>query len=177
MTMTEYGTVQKWFHWVTVGLMAVALPVGFVIGHIKDDSKMAFYAIHESAGLTLLIVALARLAWRLTHPVPPHPADMPAPMRIAANAVHHTLYALLILQPILGFIATNAWGFPMRGATAYLGFIQFPKIMDTNEALAGVVQTIHTIGGWSILVLLAAHIGGAIFHQAIRRDGTLLRMV
>ena len=25
--------------------------------------------------------------------------------------------------------------------------------------------------------LLAAHIGGAIFHHAIRRDGTLLRMI
>ena len=66
VTMPDaYGSAAKWFHWVTVVLIAIALPVGFVIQHIKDADKMPFYAIHESAGLTILFVALARLAWRL----------------------------------------------------------------------------------------------------------------
>ena len=172
-----YGTASKWFHWVTAALMAIALPVGFVIQHIKDEHKMPFYAIHESAGLTILFVALARLAWRLTHPAPPLPGHVPAVLRRAASAVHHALYGMLILQPILGFFMTNAWGFPLRGQTAYLGFIQFPKFMATDEDLARLLQAIHTIGGWSILVLLVLHIGGVVFHQAIRRDGMLLRMV
>ncbi|MFC7541513.1 cytochrome b [Siccirubricoccus deserti] len=81
------------------------------------------------------------------------------------------------MQPVLGFVATNAWGFPLRGATAYLGFIDFPVVMEKNVALAEVVQNLHTIIGWSILALLVLHIGGVIFHQAIRRDGLLLRMV
>src|SRR5689334_25112284 len=76
-----YGTVSKWFHWVTVVLMAIALPVGFVIQHIKDEHKMPFYAIHESAGLTILLVALARLTWRLTHPAPPLPEHVPPVLR------------------------------------------------------------------------------------------------
>ena len=173
----QYSVVAKWFHWVTVGLMAIALPMGFVIQHVKDDSKMAFYAIHESAGLTILFVAVARLVWRLRNPPPAHPSDLPAPMRIAAAAVHHLLYLMLILQPILGFVATNAWGFPMRGQTAYLGFIDLPKFMETNEALAGAVQAAHVYGGWLIAFLLLAHIGGAVFHHAIRRDGTLMRMI
>ena len=178
VTMPDaYGSAAKWFHWVTVGLIAIALPVGFVIQHIKDADKMPFYAIHESAGLTILFVALARLAWRLRNPPKPLPEHVPPVLRKTAAAVHHTLYLLLILQPILGFFATNAWGFPLRGKTAYLGFIQLPKFMETNEGLAGVLQTIHTIGGWSILVLLVLHVGGVVFHQAIRRDGTLLRMV
>jgi cytochrome b561 len=176
-TPLAYGTGAKWFHWITVTLIAVAMPVGFVIQHIKDADKMVFYAIHESAGLTIFFVAAARLLWRITHPAPPLPEHVPPVLRKAAAAVHHTLYALLMLQPILGFFATNAWGFPLRGETAYLGFINLPKFMETNEGLAEVLQTIHTIGGWSILVLLVLHIGGAIFHQAIRRDGTLLRMV
>lgn len=176
-----YGTVAKWFHWITVSLIAVALPVGFVIKYItdKDDGvhKMLFYAIHESAGLTILFVAIARLVWRLSHPAPPLPMLVPELMRKAAAGVHHALYALLILQPILGFAATNAWGFPLQGATAYLGFIDFPKFMATNEPLAGILQSTHTIFGWALLVLLVLHVGGAILHQAIRRDGTLLRMV
>lgn len=173
----QYSTVSKWFHWITVGLMAIALPVGFVISHIKDSDKMAFYAIHESAGLTILFVAIARLVWRLRNPPPPHPAHLPAPMRIGAAAVHHMLYLMLIVQPLLGFIATNAWGFPLQGQTAYLGFINLPRFMATNEALAGTLQGLHTYGGWLMTALLAAHIGGAIFHHAIRRDGTLMRMI
>ena len=175
--MGSYTSLAKWFHWSTVALLGIAIPFGFVIGHIKDESKMPFYMVHESAGLTILAVALARLAWRLRHPPPPLPDSIPAPLRKASAAVHHALYALLILQPIGGFIATNAWGFPLRGETAYLGLIDLPKFMETNEGLAGVVGTAHTIGGWTIVVLLVLHIGGAIFHQAIRRDGTLLRMV
>jgi cytochrome b561 len=172
-----YGTVSKWFHWVTVALMAVALPVGFVIKHIKDADKMVFYAIHESAGLTILFVAVARLLWRLSHPAPPLPEHVPRLLRNTASAVHHSLYALLILQPILGFFTTNAFGFPLRGQTAYLGFIQFPKFMEADVGLGEILKTIHFIGGWSILVLLVLHIGGVVFHQAIRRDGLLLRMV
>ena len=172
-----YGAIAKLFHWVTLGLMLVALPLGFVIQHVKDASKMGFYALHESAGLTILFVALARLAWRRLSPPPSLPNDMPKLMRTTSTAVHHALYALLILQPLLGFLATNAWGFPMRGATAYLGFIELPKFMEAWEGLAKILSLLHSIGGWLLVVLIALHIAGALFHHAIRRDGTLMRMI
>jgi cytochrome b561 len=173
----QYGAIAKLFHWVTLGLMLVALPLGFVIQHVKDDSKMGFYALHESAGLTILFVVLARLAWRWFSPPPSQPNDMPKMLRTASAAVHHSLYGMLILQPILGFMATNAWGFPMRGATAYLGFIEFPKFMEAWESLAKILSLLHSIGGWLLVVLIALHVGGALFHHAIRRDGTLMRMI
>jgi cytochrome b561 len=171
-----YNAPAKWFHWVTAVLMFAALPTGMVIPHIKDPSKMAFYAIHESVGLTLLVVALARLAWRLTHPVPPH-EGVPPLMRKAAGATHHTLYAAMILQPMLGFFATNAFGFPMQGATAYLGLFDLPKFMEANTPLAEWLLLFHQWLGWTIAVLLVLHIAAVVFHQAIRKDGTLLRMV
>jgi cytochrome b561 len=173
----QYGAIAKLCHWVTLGLILVALPLGFVIQHVKDDSKMGFYALHESAGLTILFVALARLAWRWFSPPPSQRNDMPKLLRTASTAVHHALYGMLILQPILGFMATNAWGFPMRGATAYLGFIEFPKFMEAWEALAKILSLLHSIGGWLLVVLIALHVGGALFHHAIRRDGTLMRMI
>ncbi|MFO0466377.1 MAG: cytochrome b, partial [bacterium] len=173
----QYGAIAKLFHWVTLGLMLVALPLGFVIQHVKDASKMGFYALHESAGLTILFVALARLIWRWLSPPPSLPNETPKMFRAASAAVHHSLYALLILQPIFGFMATNAWGFPMRGATAYLGFIEFPKFMEAWESLAKILSLLHSIGGWLLVVLIALHIGGALFHHAIRRDGTLMRMI
>lgn len=177
----QYGSVAKWFHWITVGLIAIALPTGFVIKFITGEAdgvyKMGFYAIHESAGLTILFAALARILWKMLHPPPPHPAELPAIMRQAATATHHGLYALLIIQPLLGFFATNAWGFPLRDQTAYLGFIHLPKFMETWEGLANILSWCHTIGGYLFVVLLAAHIGAAVFHHAIRRDGTLMRML
>lgn len=172
-----YDSVSKWFHWITVGLMAVALPVAFVIDHIKDSDKMVFYAIHESTGLTILFVTSARLLWRMAHPAPPLPRSIPRPMRLAAGLVHPLLYLALMVQPVLGFFATNAWGFPLRGETAYLGFINLPKFMETNEPLARILQAAHNTLGWTILVLLVLHLGGVLLHQAIRRDGLLLRMV
>jgi len=173
----QYGAIAKLFHWVTLSLMLMALPLGFVIQHVKDASKMGFYALHESVGLTILFVALARLAWRWLSPPPSLPNDMPKLFRAASAAVHHSLYALLILQPLLGFMATNAWGFPMRGATAYLGVIEFPKFMEAWEGLAKILSLLHSIGGWLLAVLIALHIAGALFHHAIRRDGTLMRMI
>jgi cytochrome b561 len=173
----QYSTVAKWFHWVTVALMATALSFGFVIKFIKDEPKMVFYAIHESAGLTILFVSLARLAWRRFNPPPALPDHLPPMMRRAAEGVHHALYAVLIIQPIIGFLATNAWGFPMQGATAYLGFIDFPAFMGEAPALAKVLSWIHTVLGYTLVALLAAHVGGAIYHHALRRDGTLMRML
>jgi len=176
----QYHTVAKWFHWVTVVLMAIALSFGFVIKYIKTDPfsiKLAFYMIHETAGLTILFVAIARLAWRWMSPPPPLPDHLPTAMRKGAAVVHHALYALLILQPIIGFLATNAWGFPMQGPTAYFGLIDIPAVIGETPSIAPTLSLIHTVFAWAIVVLLVAHIGGAVFHHAIRRDGTLMRML
>jgi len=179
--VTGYTPLAKWFHWLTAGLLLAALPTGFVIAFIsdKDDGihKMAFYALHESLGLTVLLLALARLVWRLGHPPPPQPAGLPRGLQRAATGLHHAAYGLLILQPVLGFLATNAWGFPMRGQTAYLGLIDLPKFMAANEGLAGALQGLHSLGGWLLLGFIVLHLGAVVLHQAIRRDGTLLRMI
>ncbi|WP_431280836.1 cytochrome b [Humitalea sp. 24SJ18S-53] len=179
-----YSAPAKWFHWITVVLLAIALTFGFILsflaGGFKDEfapTKFALYAIHESAGLTLFFVAVLRLAWRLFNPPPPLPDSIPPVFQKAAAVVHHVLYTALILQPILGFFATNAWGFPMSGSTAYLGFINLPKFMEANVPLAEWLALGHTTVAYVIVVALVMHIGGVIFHQAIRRDGTLLRMV
>ncbi|MCW8087892.1 cytochrome b [Sabulicella glaciei] len=171
-----YAAPAKWFHWITVALMLVALPAGFVIGHIREADKMSSYAIHESAGLTIFLVSLARLAFRISHP-PPEAAHQPRLFRIAATTVHHALYAALIAQPVLGFLATNAFGFPMQGATAYLGFIDLPRFMDANVPLAEALLNAHRWLGWTIAALLVLHVSAVVFHQAIRRDGTLERMI
>jgi cytochrome b561 len=173
----QYSTVAKWFHWLTVPPMFIAILTGLTLRFMKDDVKFSFYALHESIGLILLFLAIARLAWRLVSKPPATPDHLPANMRAAAAAVHHALYALLILQPLLGFFMTNAYGFPQQGATAFLFFIDLPKFMEASPGLAFVLHWLHSLGGWALPFLLAAHIGGAVYHHALRRDGTLMRML
>lgn len=173
----QYSALAKWFHWITVPLMFLAIATGLTIRFIAEPYKMSFYALHESAGLIILFVAIARLAWRGFSTPPLLPAHVPPRMRVAASTVHHLLYAALIIQPILGFMMTNAYGFPMAGPTAFLFFIDFPKFMEAWPALAVVLHWMHSLVGWALPLLLAAHIGGAVYHHAFRRDGTLLRML
>lgn len=173
----QYSTPAKWFHWLTVPLLILSITSGLVIKFIEEKYKLNFYVLHESTGLIILTLASARLAWRLYNPPPAHPDHLPRRLRIAAEAVHRTLYTILIVQPLLGFFATNAFGFPLRGQTAFLGFINLPKFMETHEALANALITPHRLIGWTLPFLLAAHICGAIYHHARRKDGTLLRML
>jgi cytochrome b561 len=173
----QYSRLAKLFHWTTVPLLFLAIATGLVIRFIKDEPKMGFYALHESTGLIILFLSIARLSWRGFSTPPLLPDHIPAHMRRAASGVHHALYAALIIQPLLGFFTTNAYGFPMQGPTAFLGFIDLPAFMEEAPTLATVLHWAHSLVGWSLPFLLAAHIGGAIYHHALRKDGTLLRML
>lgn len=173
----QYSALAKFFHWTTVPLMAVALATGLTIRFMKDDAKFSFYALHESLGLIILGLAVARLAWRRLSRPPALPDHVPARLQTVAHAVHHALYAALIIQPLLGFLTTNAYGFPQQGATAFLGFIDLPKFMEAWEGLARVLHWAHSLIGWALPFLIAAHVAGAIWHHALRKDGTLLRML
>lgn len=176
----QYTTVMKWFHWITLVLIVITLPVGFVIDYITREpitTKVVFLSVHMSAGLTILLVTIARLGWRIVNPPPPLPDHIPAPLRLAAGTVHWLLYAALIVQSVLGFTLANAMGYGMEGEFAYLGFIDIPAIIGENEALGETLQQMHRWVGFAIVALLVVHIGGAVYHHAIRRDGTLMRML
>ncbi len=173
----EYSRGAKWFHWLTVPPLALILLSGLTIRFINDEVKMAFYTVHESLGLLVLLLSAARLSWRLTHQPPPMASAIPALERAAANTVHTLLYVLLIVQPLLGFFTTNAYGFPQRDATAFLGFVNLPTFMEAAPELARSLHWAHSIVGWTLVPLIAAHVSGVLIRHVLRRDGTLLRML
>ncbi len=173
----EYSSAAKWFHWLTVPALGIALLSGMTIRFIVDDTKMAFYALHESLGLLLLALAVLRLGWRLRHPPPALAAHLPRAIRIVADGVHLALYTLLIVQPVLGFFTTNAYGFPQQGDTAFLGLIDLPAFMDARPDLALQLHWGHSILGWLLAVLIGVHVAGTVYHHAWQKDGTLLRML
>ena len=175
LSTDRYVAPARWLHWLTAGCIIVVAIAGIWLGRFDPQPeafKRRIYLIHESFGVTVFFLALARLWVRHRNPPPPLPA-MPALMKLAAALTHGALYVLLIVQPVIGFLNTNAWGFPF----AWFGLIPLPSPIGRSEALAPILSQLHFLGALAMGMLLAMHIGAVIHHTFIRKDGLLARMV
>ncbi|MEF2552514.1 cytochrome b/b6 domain-containing protein [Aurantimonas sp. A2-1-M11] len=167
-----YPVASRLMHWLVAVLLLAVWPLGAVIKVVQDDAKTGFYLFHESLGFMILWLMLARLCLRLLYPPPPHP-PMPLWQKRVADIVHGLLYAVLIVQPIIGFLATNAFGFPLD----WFGLFTVWSPLGKSPDLAPILMNVHEILGWSILALFVLHMGGVLHHHILRRDATLHRMI
>src|SRR5687767_9049561 len=105
-----YTAIAKALHWLTAALVLTMIPIGIVMSNLSlGPAGDVLYDIHRSIGAVLIPIVLVRLVYRLTNPPPPLPADIPAIQQLAAHTTHWALYALLIVQPIVGWVATSAY--------------------------------------------------------------------
>lgn len=165
-----YTPTAKALHWVTVVLVLIQLPLGFLIA--RQYFGDAGYNLHKSLGPLILFITLFRLYYRLTHPAPPLPADLPAIIKLGAHANAWGLYALLIVQPLVGWIATSAYPAPVP----FFGLFNLPKIWPDNQPLADQLYLAHKWLGILMVLAVAAHVGAALFHYFVRKDTVLQRM-
>lgn len=176
MSDTRYTLPARLMHWLTVALVLAIAVLGIWITRFEpadEPFKFKLYNIHESLGIVVLLLMLARLAWRRASPPPPLPDSIAPPARLAAHVVHIGLYAVLIAQPVIGFIGTNAWGFPL----AVFGVIPLPAPVGQNVPLAEVMSALHNALAIALAGLLAAHLGGVAMHVLVWRDGLARRMM
>jgi cytochrome b561 len=169
-----YTLVARVLHWVTAILVLLQLPLGIVIanqwgGPLQD----LLYNAHKSIGALIIPLIVARLAYRLTHRPPPLPGDIPHVQRLAAQVTHWALYALLIVQPLLGWMGTSAYPAPVP----VFGLFNLPPLLAPNRALSEQLLSVHRLVAFTIAALAALHIGAALFHHFVRRDRVLLRMI
>jgi cytochrome b561 len=170
----SYSPTARLLHWLTAILVLIMIPVGIVMANLEGGPTKDFlYNLHRSVGALLLPIVLVRLAYRVAHPAPPLPADLPVLLRWAAHANHWGLYALLIIQPLVGWIATSAY----RAPVSFFWLFELPPIWPVNRAFSEQAFTVHRVIGVVIALLVCAHIGAALYHHFIRRDGTLMRML
>ena len=169
-----FDQTTRLMHWVTAGLMLCVFALAFSIDLATSRAAhTAFLQLHRSVGLTVWVVTLFRLAWRHVAKYPDWPSDMSQTMRVAAMASEYALYALLLVQPILGILQTNA-----HGDRVNLFFIgQLPALIEKNRPLAQLLSTVHRAVGFSLLSLIALHVSAALFHHFWRRDDTLTAML
>ncbi|MFK8250431.1 cytochrome b [Ancylobacter terrae] len=168
-----YRRPARLLHWLIAIIVIGLIPVGITMGNLDGGPLQdRLYDLHRSFGFTVLVLAALRLAYRLSHTPPPLPASVPAPLRVAAGVVHATMYALLLATPIIGWLATNAYGAPI----SVFGLFELPVLVAKNEATADVLFAIHRALGLAFGALILLHVGAAIGHALVFRDGVLHRM-
>jgi cytochrome b561 len=138
---------------------------------IGDDLKLRVYSWHEWIGVTVFAATIVRLVWRLLRR-PPH-LELPWVERVGAGLVYVAMYVVLLVQPIVGWLMSTAFGFPV----VYLGLVPLPQIVDADRDLAERLQQIHAVLAIVLAGLFAAHMGGVLYHHLIRQDGVLKRML
>jgi cytochrome b561 len=168
-----YTLTARIFHWVTATLVLLMLPLGVVIAHgwggaLQDQ----LYDLHRSIGALIIPIVLARLVYRWLHPPLPLTDDIPAIQQLAAHTTHWALYALLIVQPFVGWIGTSAY----RAPIIVFGLFELPPIWPEDRGFSDRVLYLHGLIALTIACLLAAHIGAALYHHFVRRDRVLMRM-
>ena len=169
-----YTITARTLHWVTAALVLVQIPLGLVIANATMGSWAdSLYNLHKSIGATLIPIVLIRLLYRLTHKPAPLPSDIPPLQRLAAETVHWCLYALLVVQGIIGWIATSAYPAPIP----VFGLFEMPPIWREDRALSDQLYVVHRFIGVALAFLLAGHIGAALQHHFVRRDRVLMRMI
>ena len=168
-----FEPVIRFLHWLTLLLVATIFVLAFSIKFASSrDEAVALIQLHRSFGVTLWVVTLGRLVWRQFSRFPNWPADMPQAMRLAAHWSEYALYALLLGQPILGLLLTNAHG--DRVNLFFLG--QLPALVG-RTAFAKQLFEVHKTVGLLFLGLIALHASAALYHHFWRRDHTLEAML
>jgi cytochrome b561 len=172
-----YSLAARRFHWWTVAALAVQIPLGLYMAYRMHAAQLfgaltdSLYSTHKLLGICILLLVLARLGYRLANGAPPDEPTITWWQKGAAHATHWALYLMLLVTPVLGYI-----GISLFDARDVFGLFSLPPLTAPNQALASQVFFYHLLAAIIIVLLAGAHIGGALFHYFIRRDGVLRRM-
>ena len=173
-TSVRWGAVARFFHWSVALLIVAQATIGlYMIGLPLSLAKLKMFLLHKSLGLTVFALVLLRLAWRLCDARPLPPAGMAAWQQRLARLTHLALYLLLVVMPLSGWVFNSASGFPLP----WFGLVQLPAIAPTSKPLAAAALLVHKTAFWSLMALLALHVGAALDHHWRVGDDVLRRML
>jgi cytochrome b561 len=175
---TRYTPLAKLFHW----LLALGIVGVFCVGLYMDGlpfspQKLKLINWHKWAGMTILMLSVLRLVWRLTHRPPDLPAKvlstMPAWQRVAHHGAHGLMYLLFLAVPLIGWAYSSAAGFPI----VLFGMLPLPDLLSVNKELAEAIKPLHKLSAYALAALVVVHVAAVVKHQFIDRDGLLTRML
>ena len=170
----RWGAVAQTLHWLIAALVLTMFGLGWYMSDLPlGPHRSEMVQLHRSLGLTILALALVRLAWCLFDPAPPLPTSLPGWERRAAHASHFLLYALLFVQPAIGFLQANAANAPV----AVWGVLPLPALLAPDETLANSLIGVHEFVASVLAALVLIHVGAALRHQFWLKDDIMRRML
>ena len=172
----RYSKVAMGLHWL-IALMIIGLIIfGKLMTNPETPNRFVLYQLHKSFGILVLLFSILRLGWRLTHKPPPLPDGMTSWERAAAKFTHIAFYVFMIGMPLLGWAMVSASPIPIP--TRIFDTVPWPNIpgIVRDEALADFFKMLHHNIAHFTMALIALHVGAALKHQFVNKDGLLSRM-
>ena len=170
----RYSTVSLILHWLIAAL--VVTQIGLIWAHEATDGPISreFVNLHKSVGLSILVLTLARLGWRIANPAIPLPLEMPRWQKLLARTNHVLFYVLLLAMPLVGWAASSAAGRDI----VWFGLFNWPLLpIGGGREMAGDLMDVHETAARLLIFLVVLHVVGALKHQFIDRDNVLHRMI
>ncbi len=167
----RFALPSRVLHWLMAPMVIVQLLIG-----VTMIASLSYYplllAIHRPLGILILVFAVVRLANRLTHRLPPFLATMGPVERRIASWSEYLLYALLLVQPLIGWAMLSAARFPIVLA----GPIRLPGIAPHDIDVYAVLRQAHSVCAFLLFATFTAHVCAVLFHTLVLRDRLLDRM-
>jgi cytochrome b561 len=168
----RFALPSRILHWLMAPMVIAQLLIG-----VTMVASLTYYplllAIHRPLGLLILVFAVVRLANRLTHRLPPFLATMGPVERRIATWSEYTLYALLLVQPLIGWAMLSAARYPI---IVLVGPVHLPGIAPHSLDLYGVLRQAHNVFALLLFLTFTAHVCAVLFHTLVLRDRLLDRM-
>ncbi|MEL6870765.1 MAG: cytochrome b/b6 domain-containing protein [Pseudomonadota bacterium] len=173
---SHYTTLAKLFHWVIAAMIVLQFVLSKLSEWAEDDGErlrqLGLLANHKSVGMTVLVLAAARLIWRVANRPPALPPAIPNWQKMCSNATHVALYALLFAMPISGWLMSSAATYNV----SWFGLFTWPNLVGPSQSLVDLTKTIHDWLGKGLFAIAALHIAAALKHHFIDKDTVLKRM-
>jgi len=159
-TTARWGSVAQFLHWLIVALIITQLVLALIASELHGMAKLATLARHKSVGITILMLAVVRLLWRLGNPTPPLPLTL-------------KLYVLIFAMPLSGWIMSSARGFPV----SWFSLFQLPDLVAKNRPLYEAMLTTHGVLACALVAIATLHALAALKHHFVLKDTVLRRML
>ena len=179
---TRYSDVAILLHWLIAALIFINIWYGWRMGQLKGLAQYELFQLHKSIGVSVLILSVIRLGWRVMNPAPALPASMTRFERGVAGATHWVLYGFMLILPLTGWVVVSASPYNLptllfkSAPWPHLGFVH-DLPMATRKLIEDQVGDVHAWLAWSLLALAALHVAAAIKHLVWDRDDVAARMV
>ena len=170
----RYSTVSLILHWLIAAL--VVTQIVLIQAHEATDGAISreFVNIHKSVGLSILVLTLVRLVWRVANPAIPLPAETPQWQKLAARGTHVLFYVFLIAMPVVGWAASSAAGREIL----WFGLFEWPLLpISGGRDTARDLMDLHETAAKLLIALVILHVLGALKHHFFDRDNVLHRMI